>query len=68
MTLWRHGAEPMKRRSKARPLSRGARRDPVATVQVRLRGYAPAMPDPEADDVDLHEETTDPLVADLHNF
>ena len=26
------------------------------------------MPDPEADDVDLHEETTDPLVADLHNF
>src|SRR5262249_17002351 len=29
MTLWRHGAEPMKRRSKARLLSRGARRDPV---------------------------------------
>src|SRR5262249_28802392 len=29
MTLWRRGAEPMKRRSKARPLSRGARRDPV---------------------------------------
>ena len=26
------------------------------------------MPDPEADDVDLHEETTDPLVADLHKF
>jgi hypothetical protein len=26
------------------------------------------MPDPKPDDVDFHEETTDPLVADLHNF
>jgi len=26
------------------------------------------MPDPKADDVDLHEETTDPLVADVRNF
>ena len=27
-----------------------------------------AMPDPKPDDVDFHEETTDPVVADLHNF
>ena len=27
-----------------------------------------AMPDPKPDDVDFHEETTDPLVADLRNF
>jgi hypothetical protein len=26
------------------------------------------MPDPKPDDVDFHEETTDPLVADLRNF
>jgi hypothetical protein len=26
------------------------------------------MPDPKPDDVDLHEETTDPLVADVRNF
>ena len=26
------------------------------------------MPDPKPDDVDFHEETTDPLVADLHYF
>jgi hypothetical protein len=26
------------------------------------------MPDPKPDDVNFHEETTDPLVADLHNF
>jgi hypothetical protein len=26
------------------------------------------MPDPKPDDVDFHEETTDPLIADLHNF
>jgi hypothetical protein len=26
------------------------------------------MPDPKPDDVDLHEETTDPLVADVQNF
>jgi hypothetical protein len=31
-------------------------------------GDALAMPDPKSDDVDFHEETTDPLVADLHNF
>ena len=27
-----------------------------------------AMPDPKPDDVNFHEETTDPLVADLRNF
>ena len=32
------------------------------------RVYDRAMPDPKPDDVDFHEETTDPLVADLHNF
>ena len=26
------------------------------------------MPDPKPDDVDFHEETTDPLIADLRNF
>jgi hypothetical protein len=26
------------------------------------------MPDPKPDDVDFHEETTDPLVADFRNF
>jgi hypothetical protein len=26
------------------------------------------MSDPKPDDVDFHEETTDPLVADLRNF
>jgi len=26
------------------------------------------MPDPKPDDVDFHEETTDPLVADSRNF
>ena len=26
------------------------------------------MPDPKPDDVDYHEETTDPLVADMRNF
>ena len=26
------------------------------------------MPDPKPNDVDFHEETTDPLVADLRNF
>jgi len=26
------------------------------------------MPGPKPDDVDFHEETTDPLVADLPNF
>ena len=26
------------------------------------------MPDPKPDDVDFHEETTDPLVADARNF
>ena len=26
------------------------------------------MPDPKPDDLDFHEETTDPLVADLRNF
>ena len=26
------------------------------------------MPDPKPHDVDLHEETTDPLVADVWNF
>ena len=26
------------------------------------------MPDPKPDDVDLHDETTDPLVADVRNF
>ena len=26
------------------------------------------MPDPKPDDVDFHEETTDPLVADVRNF
>ena len=26
------------------------------------------MPDPKLDDVDFHEETTDPLIADLRNF
>ena len=26
------------------------------------------MPDPKPDDVDFHEETTDPLVADLRDF
>jgi hypothetical protein len=30
--------------------------------------YYRAMPDPKPDDVDFHEETTDPLVADLGNF
>src|SRR5215831_12626301 len=32
------------------------------------RVYYRAMPDPKPDDVDFHEETTDPLVADFHNF
>jgi hypothetical protein len=32
------------------------------------RVYDRAMPDPKPDDVDFHEETTDPPVADLHNF
>jgi hypothetical protein len=26
------------------------------------------MADPKPDDVDLHEETTDPLVAEVRNF
>jgi hypothetical protein len=26
------------------------------------------MPDPKPDDIDFHEETTDPLVADSRNF
>ena len=26
------------------------------------------MPDPKPDDVDLHEETTDPLLANVRNF
>src|SRR6516162_10998354 len=26
------------------------------------------MPDPKPDDVDFHEETTDPLIADARNF
>jgi hypothetical protein len=26
------------------------------------------MRDPEPDDVNFHEETTDPLIADLRNF
>jgi hypothetical protein len=26
------------------------------------------MPDPKPDDADFHEETTDPLVADVRNF
>jgi hypothetical protein len=26
------------------------------------------MPGPKPDDVDLHDETTDPLVADVRNF
>ena len=34
----------------------------------RLWVYHRAMPDPKPDDVDFHEETTDPLVADLRNF
>ena len=32
------------------------------------RVYDRAMPDPKPDDVDFHEETNDPLIADRRHF
>jgi hypothetical protein len=34
----------------------------------KAAGDALAMPDPKPRDIDFHEETTDPLVADVQNF
>src|SRR6516164_1732620 len=47
-------------------LLRRAARAPAPSPLRRV--YHRAMPDPKPDDVDFHEETTDPLVADLPNF
>jgi hypothetical protein len=43
-------------------------RDYVEAGGLTRRVYDRAWPDPKPDDVDFHKETTDPRVADLHNF
>jgi hypothetical protein len=46
-------------------LRRSGRAPPPSPL---CRVYHRAMPNPKPDDVDFQEETTDRLVADLHNF
>jgi hypothetical protein len=68
----------MRREKKKLPRYRPSLRTPpcekhvleVRTVDISSLRIGPETltPDPKPDDVDFHEETTDPLVADLRNF